>query len=92
MEAGRPIRSDAVISRREDSGSDQAGGDEGKDSRCVLKAEPTGFAAEWRSRWEGEESVTAVGLGREAVGRGGWGEARVVGARRVRLTDIQEES
>lgn len=73
MEVGRPIRSSAVILGREDSGSDWDGGDKEKDSGCFLKAEPTGFTAEWHGRWESGESMVAVRIlaGRQLEG-GGW--------------------
>ena len=60
MEAGRPVRSYVVILGRADNGLDQDGSDEGKDSGCFLKAEPTDLTAEWHGGWGSGESVMAV--------------------------------
>lgn len=62
MEAGRPVRSYVVILGRADNGLDQDGSDEGKDSGCFLKAEPTDLTAEWHGGWGSGESVMAVGI------------------------------
>ena len=72
MEAGRPVRSYVVILGRADNGLDQDGSDEGKDSGCFLKAEPTDLTAEWHGGWGSGESVMAVGILAGGDRKGGW--------------------